>query len=311
MTRPTSTRSRNKKEETVTPDVATVDNTVEENSETPVSDPTTENTTPETEENSETEDAPRIPDVLAGNTIFNEFCGRYLAVFDEITQYNKEIAAEKDSEWTTTKVLSKARELGNNDDANKIDKDVQAALAEFDKAADVLAKMKRAVIETTAKKLGINLSSVAERDKSKEAPLKEKRSFGINIGTKMSEIAQMTNDKDASEAIQGFFKKFPMPAIGRDSARTFGEGGKATPKYRVLVSVKNSDGEVLMDEEKGFTKAAAKLQQPVFGYDKENRPKADKLREAWEKAGNSPEKTVTNPVVFEDNNLTFEIRKPE
>ena len=257
-----------------------------------------------------TEDANRIPDVLASNPIFTEFCNRYLAAFDEITEYNKIVLAERDSEWNSSKVLAKARELGNPDSGDA-DTDIKPVFDEYEAALTAFNKAKKSLIEKTAEKLGIKMSAVADRDPATEGPLKEKRKLATEIGTQLTSIAGMTQDKATSEAVTEFFAKFPMPAIGRDSVRTFGEGSGSTPKYRVLVSVKNKDGQYLLQDEKGFSKTALKLTQPVFGYERGKALKSDKLREAWEGAGNTAEKTTVNPVVFEDNELTYEIRKPD
>lgn len=251
----------------------------------------------------------RIPAVLSKQSILADFCRQYLAVFDEISEYNKEVLAEKSSEWNATKVLAKARELGNPEDANvPANEEIKAALAAWEEALTALNIARKSVLEKTSKELGITLSATTERNSETEAPLKDKRKVAIELGTQLSMIAKMTTDEKAADAVTEFLGSNPLPAIGRDQTRSFGENEKSTPKYRVSVVVKNSDGETVVDE-KGFTKAALALTKPACGYERGKAPKSDVLREAWEKAGNSAETTVVNPVEFDDNNLHFIITK--
>lgn len=248
----------------------------------------------------------RIPESLSSNSILADFCRQYLSVFDEIANYNKEVLAERDSEWTAAKVMEKARELGRPTDANvKPKENVKNALEKFESLVTELAKARKAVLDVTSGELGITLSATAERNPELEAPLKEKRKLAVEIGTQLSMIAKMTTDESASSAVEEFLGKNPLPAIGRDQARTFGGDGKSTPKYRVTVTVSDSDGNEKIKED-GFTKTALALTKL---YERGKAPKSDTLREVWEKAGNTPEKTVQSPVTFEDNNLHFVITK--
>lgn len=247
----------------------------------------------------------RIPKYLEENSIFGEFCKRYLAVVDEIAEYNKEVLAEKSAEWSTVKVLEKSKELASPDDANvKPNEEVKAARDAWEKLVGEAALAKRMVLEATAKALGITLTATRERNEETEAPLKEKRKLAVAIGTQLSGIAEMTTDKNASEAVTEFFAKNMLPAIGRDQTRTFGDDTKATPKYRVDITV-SRDGETLINEA-GFTKTSQALTKY---YERGTAPKAEFLRSAWEKAGNTPEKTVVSPVEFTDNGLLFSIAK--
>lgn len=251
----------------------------------------------------------RIPAALAANPILAEFCNQFLSVFDEITAYNKQVLAEKDSEWNIPKVLEKARELGRPTDKNvKANENIAKALTAWEDLVNAVNVAKRNVLDATSKELGITLSTTAERNSETEAPMKERRRFAIEIGTQLGTIAKMTTNEAASDAVTTFLAENPLPAIGRDQARTFGADEKSTPKYRVNVVVTNKDGEKVVDEA-GFTKAALALTKPAVGYERGKAPKSDTLREAWEKAGNSAETTVTNPVEFDDNNLHFVISK--
>lgn len=249
----------------------------------------------------------RIPETLSSNSILADFCKQYLSVFDEIANYNKEVLAERDSEWTAAKVMEKARELGRPTDANvKPKENVKNALEKFESLVTELAKARKAVLDVTSGELGITLSATAERNPELEAPLKEKRKLAVEIGTQLGMIAKMTTDENASSAVEEFLGKNPLPAIGRDQARTFGgDGGKSTPKYRVTVVVTDKDGNEKVKED-GFTKTALALTKL---YERGKAPKSDTLREVWEKAGNTSEKTVQSPVTFEDNNLHYTITK--
>lgn len=288
---------------------------VEENMDTPVVEENTnitesdnvEEMTAVVPEDDNTTETPRVPEALADNVILKEFCDRYLEVFDEISKYNEAVLSAKDDEWTPVKVLTKAREFGSPDNAADIKVDVKKALDEFDAAATALSLARKNLLEVTSKELGITLSSTIERNAETEAPLKEKRKLATEIGKNLAMIASMTNDKNAANAVTTFFANFPLPAIGRDQASTFGSDSTSTPKYRVNVVVTKNDEIVV--EESGFTKAALALTKPVCGYERGKAPKSDTLRAAWEKEGNTPEKTVTNPVVFEDNGLKFTITK--
>lgn len=259
-------------------------------------------TTPETEEKPN-----RIPEALASQAILEEFCKQYLSSFDEISAYNKGVLAEKTSDWTSTKVLAKAQELGNPTDANvKPNADIKSALKIWEDAVQAMNVARRNVVDKTAKELGITLSATAERDPKKEEELKPKRQFALEIGKQLVMIANMTTDTSVSEAATKFLQDNELPAIGRDQTHSFGESGKSTPKYRVSITVSKGDQTLLSGE--GFTKTAIELSKPEFGYERGKQPKADTLREVWEKAGNN-ETTTVSPVEFEDNGLKYVITK--
>lgn len=292
----------NKIKETENTEVKNTENTEIKNEET-------EMTTPETEVTETETPVQRIPEALANNPILAEFCSRYLSAFDEIAAYNKEVLTKSDSDWTQSKVLEQARKLGRPEDPKaKPNADIREVLVAYENAVEAMTFARKALMDTTAKELGISLSSTSERDPEREAPLKEKRKLAVEIGSQLSMIAKMTNDEAASGAVSDFLGSNPLPAIGRDQVRTFTENGTATPKYRVTVKVVNSDGTVLL-EENGFTKTALALSQPVFGYERGKSLKSEDLRKAWESAGNTPDKTVQSTVEFEDNNLHYTITK--
>jgi hypothetical protein len=247
----------------------------------------------------------RIPTALAKNSILADFCRQYLNVVDEIAEYNKEVLAERDSEWNASKVLEKARSLGRPEDGSDGNADIKTALENYESAVTALALARRSVLDVTSGVLGINLSAVSERNPETEGPLKDKRKLANEIGTQLSMIAKMTTDERASSSVNEFLEANPLPAVGRDQARTFGGDEKATPKYRVNVVVTNKDGQTVVSEA-GFTKAALALTKH---YERGQAPKSDALRSAWEKAGNTSDNTVVNPVEFDDNELHFTISK--
>lgn len=260
---------------------------------------------PETTPVKETSKAGIIPETLQENPILVEFCKQYLEVVKEIAAYNEKVLAEKDSEWTPVKILEKSRELASPSDANvKPHEEIKKVVDEFEKAATALSLARRAVMEATAKELGISLSATAERDPAIEGPLKERRKFGHAIGQNLKQIAGFTTDKAATDAVNKFLEDNELPAVGRDQSYSFGGDTVSTPKYRVLVSVKNNDGEELVKAD-GFTKAAQALTKH---YKRGEAPKSDTLRDIWEKAGNSAT-NVVSPVEFTDNELHFVITK--
>jgi O6-methylguanine-DNA--protein-cysteine methyltransferase len=204
--------------------------------------------------------------------------------------------------------LEKAREFARPTDKNVAPKsDIKKALEAYEKLVNEVARARKEILDVTSKELGITLSATADRNPELEAPLKEKRKIAIEIGTQLSMIAKMTSNEQASAAVTEFLSENPLPAIGRDQTRTFGNDGKATPKYRVTVEIKKGDA-VLLSED-GFTKTALALTKPTFGYERGKSLKSEDLRKAWEAAGNTSEKTVKSPVEFEDNGLTFVITK--
>jgi hypothetical protein len=289
------------------PAKATADNSVK--SESTVSENTTPDNvvTPETTAETETPKV-RVPEVLSANPILADFCKRYLDVLDEIQEYNKEVLAEKDSEWNAAKVLGKAKEFASPDDASKVKPEIKKVYDAYEKLLTEVANARKAVLDATSKELGVNLSAVADRDPATEAPLKEKRKFAVEIGSQLATIAKMTTDEAATSAVNSFLNDNPLPAVGRDQTRSFtSDGSGSTPKFRVNVTV-SKDGEVILSES-GFTKAALALTKPAFGYERGKSLKADDLRNAWIKAGNTAEKTVQDKVEFNDNNLHFVITK--
>ncbi|MFY3741609.1 MAG: hypothetical protein HMLIMOIP_002067 [Candidatus Nitrosomirales archaeon] len=269
---------------------------------------TVKSETPETETQSETvkTEAPRVSEILSTNAILADFVRQYLEVFDEISNYNKEVLAEKDAEWTSGKVLEKGRELARPTDKDaKPDTEVKTAIEAFESLVNEMNKARKNALDIVSKRLGITLSATAERNPEIEAPMKEHRKFAVEIGTQLEVMAKMLSDEKVSSAISEFLNNFPLPAIGRDQVRTFGSDEKATPKYRVHVSVFDKDGKEIVSED-GFTKTVLAL--PKY-YERGKAIKSDTLRDVWEKAGNSTEKTVSPTVEFTDNELHFVITK--
>lgn len=259
---------------------------------------------PENVKNAETP-VSRVPAVLLENPILAEFCNQYLTTVDEILAYNKDVLAEKSAEWNAHKVMEKAREFARPTDKSEPDSEILDIIKKYEAAQDAYNLARRSVLDATAKKLGITLSATADRNPEIEAPLKEKRKTAHVIGTQLKTMAEMTTNTQASEAVEEFLSKNELPMIGRDQTHSFGDSGKATPKYRVTIVVTDKDGKEVLSED-GFSKTAMALTK---FYERGKAPKADVLREVWEKAGNSPEETKTNPVQFDDNDLHFVITK--
>lgn len=253
---------------------------------------------------------PRIPELLSGNPIFNNFCERYLATLDKIAEYNKEVFAEKDAEWNPTKVIGKAREFASPDDATKVKPEIKKALDAWETAVAEAMKLRKTVLDVTSKELGITLSNTSERNPETEAPLKEERKIAHTIGDQLNTMGSISNDINFNAAVALFLTDNPLPQVGRDQVSTFGESAKATPKYRVKVTVKNKDGEEVVSED-GFTKASHALTKlpAAIAYERGKALKSDDLRTAWEKAGNNAEKTVTPVVEFTDNGLLYTLTK--
>jgi hypothetical protein len=263
-----------------------------------------ENTQPSNTEVAPVE-TPRISKVLNENPILVQFCEQFLAVKDEIAAYNKDILAESDSEWNVPKVLAKARELGSPTDANvPANESIKNALTEWEKLVSSVNVAKRKVVELTAKEIGVTLSATAERNPQLEAPMRDRRAMAVEIGKNLDLMKNMVQDKATKDALTAFLQENELPAIGRDQSRKFGESEKSTPKYRVNVVV-TKDGEEIV-KESGFTNTALAL--PKY-YERGKSIKSETLREVWEKAGNTGEKTVQPVVEFEDNGLHFVITK--
>lgn len=247
----------------------------------------------------------RISSVLSRNPLLADFCRQYMEIFDTVSAYNKEVLAEKTSEWNTSKVLEKARQFASPENAEETKPEIKEAWNSWESAVQAMNLAKRNVLELTAKELGITLSSSGERDPEVEGPLKEKRKLAFEIGMQLKSMLGIIQDDKLKGAISDFLENNPLPAVGRDQARSFGNEGPATPKFRVHVSVFDADGNEKVSAD-GFSKAALEL--PKF-YPKGEAIKADKLRAAWMAAGNTTENTVTNPVEFSDNDLRFVITK--
>lgn len=247
----------------------------------------------------------RVPELLSSSPIFNNFCEQYLNASDEIAKYNKAVLAEKDAEWTPSKVVLKAREITSPEDASvPVNEEIKKAIDILDELIAQQAAARQNVIKLAAAELGITLATTVERNSETEAPLKEKRKLAHAIGKQLSDLGDMSGMPEFKSAINEFLAKNPLPQVGRDQVSNFNESSTGgTPRYRVTVTVKDSDGKVLVSED-GFTKTALKL--PKY-YDRGESPKADKLRAAWESAGNAPGKTVQSEVEFTDNGMTYTI----
>lgn len=310
-----SSRSRSSKSEVPVSDITeeTVTNN-NDNTETPVVEEPVADVV-ETPAVEEEQPKSRIPDVLAQQAMLNSICEKYLGFVDEIAAYNKEVLAAKSSEWNSTKVLERARAMGRpTTPGTEPDADVAKALSEWEDLVNQMNLAKRKVVDITANKLGISLTVTAERDTTIEAPLKEKRGIAQQIGKQLAVMADMFGDQASINAIKEFLAANELPQVGRDASTSFTEGGKPTPKYRVTVEVKK--GENALGTFDGFTKTAIQLSKPEYGYARGKSLDAETLRKVWENAGNSPENTVQNPVVFEDDSvdgeaLTYTITKKQ
>lgn len=265
--------------------------------------------TPEVKEVEEVTGDSRIPEILSAQSIMEDFAKRYLSIADEIAEYNKAVLAEKSSEWNASKVLDKSKELASPTDANvPANTEIKAARDAWEKLVGEAALARKVVIDVTAKALGINLAAVADRDLTVEGPLKDRRKMAYTIGEQLNMISGLTTDPLAKDAVIEFLLKNPLPSVGRDQARSFGgDSEKSTPKYRVHVKITKGEQELLSED--GFTKSAAALTKPVFGYPRGEAPKSDKLRAAWEAVGNTAETTVQSVVEFDDNGLHYTLTK--
>ncbi len=255
----------------------------------------------------EEETVPEYPEAFAENPLVLSIAQKYKGIVNEISEYNKKVLAEKDSEWNASKLLKKALEMASPEDANDINENVKTAHAEFERIAAEYANARQNLISVTANELGVSLSTVAEqRDEAAEAPLKEKRATAVTIVKQLQAMTEVYNDDNFKNAVATFLSNNGLPAIGRDQVRSFNESGTAgTPKYRVSITITNKDGEVLMDGE-GFSKTAIALSKPVFGYERGKKPSSDTLRETWEKLGGP---NSSEDISFEDNELTYTVHK--
>jgi len=249
----------------------------------------------------------RIPVVLSENSILADFCKRYLGTVDEILEYNKAVLAEKDSEWNALKVLDRARKFASPENAEEVKPEIKKAVDAWESLQAEALKARKAVLDLTSRELGITLSATADRNPELEAPLKDKRKIANEIGSQLGVIAKLTSDEKASDAVNSFLTENPLPAVGREQARTFGTDENSTPKYRVKVEVFKDGNNILTAD--GFTKATLALTKPVFGYERGKAPKSDDLRKAWESAGNSSKETKQEVVEFDDNGLHYVLTK--
>jgi hypothetical protein len=267
----------------------------------------TENTETVSEEVvTEEKEVSPIPAALNSNPILVSFCQQYLDVIAPITEYNNSIFKKSNSEWDRHKLLAEAKKLGSPMDANE--EAVPAIKEAFEVYENVLASLavvRADLVNITAKHLGVSLETLGgERDETKEADLKEKRKFAFGLGETLKQMALYSADKASSEAVNKFLKNNELPAVGRQQTTSFTtESTTATPKYRVKVTVAK-EGHTI-GEFDGFSKTAIAMTGAAYGYPKGEALKADKLRQAWEAAGNGPSSTVNPTVEFEDNGLTF------
>lgn len=263
----------------------------------------------ETEETEITEtETSRVPDVLASNPILADFANKYLEVVDLISEYNEGVLKAAKSEWTNAKLSEEGKKLARPDDPKvKPHAELKKFLVAMENAQEALNFARKDFFDAVANELGVVRDNVVERDLEKEADLKNKRTTATVIGTQLGQIASLTSDASAASAVSEFLKANELPAVGRNSSTSFGgEGGsKGAPRYRVSVKVEKN-GVTLLDKGEGFTKTAAMLSKPEFGYERGKSLKAEDLRGAWEKAGNSGDNPKAVPeVVFEDNGLTY------
>lgn len=270
------------------------------------------NTKSNTETVTEEVEVNRIPDAIIENGLLVEFCKIYLGIADEIGEYNSRVLQTRTDGWTNSKVLEKAKEFASPEDANIPKDDTIADLFDkYESYLTALAFAKTELLNATAEKLGITLTNTSERDPNVENTLKEQRVKALKVVTQFEGMAEFTTDANLKNGITEFLKNNPLPMVGRNQERSFGLEGNntSTPKYRVTVTITNSDGEKLYSD-KGFSKAALAITKPVFGYERGKALTAENLREAWEKAGNSADNPYAVPrVEFVDNKLTFVIEK--
>lgn len=278
----------------------------------PTKEPTTEEIvseetpeeTPETE--NEESSANPIPDVLLENPILVSFCERYLNVLAEISEYNDKVLSQKSSEWTTSRILEKAKEFAYPTDANTApNSEVQEAFKKWESLVTEVNQAKQNVKALTAQALGITLIA-EERDPEVEKPLKEARGLANEIAKQLTAIANMTTDQDAKEGVATFLTNNPLPVVGRNQVTSVTGDGKTTPKYRVNVDVFDQDGTQRGETQQGFTKASLAISK-LFPHGESIKP--EELRQVWEAAGNSSENTVKDPVEFEKSGYKIVISK--
>ncbi len=268
----------------------------------------TKTTTKETEniEMVEEKKVSPIPDVLNSNPILVNFCQQYLDAIVPITEYNDSLFKKSNTEWDRHKLLAEAKKLGRPMDANeKAVPEILESLKKYENAVEALSVIKAELVGVTAKHLDVSLESMGgEKDEAKEAELKEIRKHAFGLGDILKQMAVFSADKESTAAVNEFLAANALPAVGRAQFTSFtAESAVSVPKYRVKVTVAK-EGHVI-GEFDGFSKTAIAMTNAVYSYPKGDALKADKLRAAWEAAGNGPSNTVKPIVEFEDNGLTF------
>lgn len=247
----------------------------------------------------------RIPTALRAG-ILGGFAATYLQVVDEIAEYNKQVLAEKNSEWNAAKVLTKSEEFARPTDGSEANKDILEAREAWEELVTQVNLARRELIEKTSAVLGISLGAIADRDAAAEERLKEDRKKAVAIASNLETMSKMMAGDD-SDVIKTFLENNSLPQVGRDGSKTFGSDTPTTTKWRVTVEVKK--GDTVLGTFDGFTKAGLAMTKPEFGYARGEALTSEQMREVWE-SKNKDKDNITEPVVeFTHNDLHFTITK--
>lgn len=243
----------------------------------------------------------RLPSVFESNPFLKDIGGGYLGIIDKVQEFNDMYVVDKpaDGAPTSRTMFTKAKEARKEQDDNQLEE----LMSEWDAIWSQMAEKRQEIASYMADKLGVTLTpeapEVPEEDKD---ALKEERKRGVEMARAMKQVSTYSNDKALNEAIEKFLSENELPNVGRKDSWSATAQTAGTPKYRVDVTVLDSEGNVVVDKARGFSKAVAEITKQKLYSDKNQVPGADRFREAWEAAGQK-DTEFTDP----DNGLTFRL----
>lgn len=235
-----------------------------------------------------------------GNPVLESTGRSLLEYIDRLNEFNDKYSVDSDEEvgeyGTLYRQIGYTKKLADEPDENASKETVAEAVKlskAISSARDKLNAANRAAAEFAASELGISVGKEKievpkeEKDEIKKAvrePAVTLASTLVTLATALKATDQATHD-----LIMEWLGNYPIPQVGRKGELDVTDIKEQAPRYRVDITAKDSEGNVLFENVAGFTKAAAQ----------KNTPTAEEFRKAYESNGKkTTEFSDKNGVVY-------------
>lgn len=221
-----------------------------------------------------------------GNPVLLSTGQSLLQYVDELNEFNEKYSVDSDEETgeygTLYKQIGYTKKLADEPDEGTPQEKVteaQKLSKAIANARDKLNAANRAAAEFAASDLGISVGKekVEVPKEEKEQITKSVREPAVTLANTLVTLATALKATDGAthDLIVEWLAKYPIPQVGRKGKLDVTDIKEQAPRYRVDITAKDSDGNVLFENVAGFTKAAAQ----------KNTPTAEEFRQAYENNG--------------------------